>query len=81
MMTRRNTEETILNGSPGASTNVSSIGYDANTQTLEVEFLSGRVYQYYGVSDHMHEQMMQARSKGQFLNYYIKNSYPYSRVG
>ena len=64
-----------------ASSNVSSIGYDANAQTLEVEFLSGRVYQYYGVPDHVHEQIMQAPSKGQFLNYHIRNSYPYSRVG
>ena len=70
-----------MNKSSVASSNVSSIGYDAVTQTLEVEFLSGRVYQYYGVPDHLHEQIMQASSKGQFLNYYIKNSYPYSRVG
>ena len=69
-----------MDRSPVASTNVSSVGYDANTQTLEVEFQSGRVYQYYGVPDNAHEQMMQASSKGQFLNYYIKNSYPYSRV-
>ena len=70
-----------MNKSSVASSNVSSIGYDSITQTLEVEFLSGRVYQYYGVPDHLHEQIMQASSKGQFLNYYIKNSYPYSRVG
>ena len=70
-----------MNRSPVSSSNVSSIGYDTVTETLEVEFLSGRVYQYYGVPDHLHEQIMQASSKGQFLNYYIKNSYPYSRVG
>ncbi len=70
-----------MNRSPVASSNVSSIGYDTHAQTLEVEFLNGRVYQYYGVSDYMHEQIMQASSKGQFLNYHIKNSYPYSRVG
>ena len=70
-----------MNRSPVASSNVCAIGYDAITQTLEVEFLGGRVYQYYGVPDNMHEQIMQAYSKGQFLNHYIKNSYPYSRVG
>ena len=52
-----------------------------NSQTLEVEFVGGRVYQYYGVPDNMHEEIMRAPSKGQFLNYYIKNNYPYSRVG
>lgn len=64
-----------------ASSNIRAIGYDPHTQTLEVEFHSGSVYQYYGVPDHMHEQIMEAPSKGKFLNSYIKNSYPYSRVG
>ena len=44
-----------MNRSAVASSNVSSIGYDTATQTLEVEFLNGRVYQYYGVPDHMHD--------------------------
>lgn len=63
-----------------ASSNVKAVGYDSQTETLEVEFVSGWVYQYYGVPDHMHTQMMQAPSKGRFLHMYIKNQYPYSRV-
>ena len=64
-----------------ASTNLQSVGYDEGTQTLEVQFVNGRVYQYYGVPENMHTQLMQASSKGQFFNAYIRNSYPYSRVG
>ena len=64
-----------------ASSNIRSIGYDATTQTLEVEFQSGWVYQYYGVPEFIHQEIMSAPSKGQFLNQYIKNAYPYSRVG
>ena len=64
-----------------ASSNISSIGYDADTDTLEVEFLSGAIYQYYNVPQNMYDQLMQAGSKGRFLNTYIKNAYPYSRVG
>ncbi len=64
-----------------ASSNISSIGYDAGTETLEVEFLSGAIYQYYNVPQNMYDQLMQAGSKGRFLNTYIKNAYPYSRVG
>ena len=60
--------------------NVRSIGYDARIQTLEVEFVDSSVYQYYGVPKHLHDQMMQAQAKGQFLNWYIRDSYPYSRV-
>jgi len=64
-----------------ASTNVASVGYDEATETLEVEFLNGSIYQYYNVKMNIYEQMMQAGSKGKFLNTYIKNAYPYSRVG
>ena len=63
-----------------ASSNIASIGYDDYTQTLEVEFLNGTIYQYYDVPSNLHEQLMQEGSKGRFLNTYIKNAYPYSRV-
>lgn len=64
-----------------ASSNITSVGYDAQTQTLEVEFLDGAIYQYYGVPENMYDQMMKEQSKGKFLNAYIRNQYPYSRVG
>jgi len=63
-----------------ASSNIASIGYDEPTQTLEIEFLNGALYQYYNVPLNMYEQLMQEASKGRFLNAYIKNAYPYSRV-
>jgi hypothetical protein len=66
---------------PVASTNVASVGYDEATQTLEIEFTNGSVYQYYNVEIGLFEQFMQSGSKGQFLNTYIRRSYPYSRVG
>jgi hypothetical protein len=66
---------------PIASTNIVSIGYDAANETLEVEFLNGSVYQYFNVPTQLFDQLMLSGSKGQFLNVYIKNFYPYSRVG
>ncbi|HEY1124567.1 MAG TPA: KTSC domain-containing protein [Sphingobium sp.] len=65
---------------PVASSNIVSMGYDEPSQTLEVEFLGGAVYQYYNVGAAIYEQLMAAPSKGQFLNVYIKNAYPFSRV-
>ena len=64
-----------------ASSLVASIGYDENAETLEVEFLSGAIYQYYGVPQNIFEQFMSDSSKGKFLNAYIRNFYGYSRVG
>jgi hypothetical protein len=63
------------------SSNVASIGYDAASQTLEVEFLNGSVYQYYNVPAGVFEQFEHAPSKGAFLNEQIRNLYPFSRVG
>ncbi len=63
------------------SSNLASVGYDPNSETLEIEFLSGSVYQYYGVQKNMYDQLLQEPSKGRFLNTYIKNAYAYSRVG
>lgn len=70
-----------MNREPVSSSNVASVGYDEATQILEVEFVNGSVYQYYNVGNALFEQFMQAASKGQFLNIYIRPSYPYSRVG
>lgn len=66
---------------PVASSNIESVGYDAPSETLEVEFHGGTIYQYYNVPEGLYDQLMAAPSKGQFFNTYIKNSYPYSRVG
>ena len=63
------------------SSNIAAIGYDPTTETLEVEFLSGSIYQYYNVPENMYDELMKEGSKGRFLNLYIKNAYPYSRVG
>ena len=64
-----------------ASSNISSIGYDEATQTLEVEFQNGSIYQYFNVGQDLFDRLMNFPSKGQFLNTYIKNGYPFSRVG
>jgi hypothetical protein len=65
---------------PVASSNIASIGYDSDSETLEIEFINGSIYQYFNVPSGLNEQLMVAPSKGQFLNTYIRNAYPYSRV-
>lgn len=63
-----------------SSSNLAAVGYDPMTQTLEVEFHGGRIYQYYGVPERMFEEIKQAPSAGRFFYAYIRNGYPYSRV-
>lgn len=63
-----------------SSSNIVSVGYDSTSETLEVEFQNGSVYQYYNVSQSTYDELMAAPSKGKFLAYQIKNFFPYSRV-
>jgi hypothetical protein len=56
-----------------------SVGYEATSQTLEIEFKNG-VYQYYNVPQAIHDQMMTFESIGKFISTYIKPVYPCSRV-
>lgn len=65
---------------PVSSTNISSIGYNPQSAILEVEFTSGDVYQYFDVPEHLYQGLMNASSKGQFLNDYIKHSYRYQKI-
>lgn len=64
-----------------SSSNIASIGYDPDNMVLEIEFLNGAVYQYYGVPQSIYDGLMAADSHGKFLADYIKKGgYPYSQV-
>ena len=63
-----------------SSSNIMSAGYDPDSETLEIEFKGGAVYQYYNVSQHLYDEFQSAPSKGQFFHIYIKDSLPFSRV-
>ena len=69
-----------MNRTPVTSSNVASVGYDQNTLTLEVEFHSGFVYQYFDVPEAVYQEFMAADSLGRYLNQNIKNSYRYAQI-
>jgi len=62
------------------SSNIGTIGYDVGSQTLEIEFLNGGVYQYFDVPKHVYDDLMGASSHGQYLAQNIKGHYRYSKV-
>lgn len=64
-----------------SSSNVGSVGYDVPSQTLEVEFLNGSIYQYYGVPEHVYQELISASSVGSYLAQHVKSTYGYERVG
>jgi len=63
-----------------SSSNLASVGYDPNSNTLEIQFHSGGIYQYTGVPEYVYEELMSASSLGSFFARSIKNSYPYQQV-
>jgi len=66
---------------PVVSSNVDSIGYDPDTQTLRVRFNNGSVYDYMNVPAMEFEQLRSAPSVGSYLNRNVKGNYPYQKVG
>ena len=69
-----------MNRQAVSSSNIASIGYDNDSQTLEIEFLNGGVYQYFDVPLHIYNGLMNASSHGQYLTENIKGNYRYSKV-
>jgi hypothetical protein len=63
------------------SRQLSSIGYDAATATLEVEFRKGGVYQYHGVPAEIYRQLIHAQSIGTYFNTFVREGgFTYARV-
>lgn len=63
------------------SSNVEAIGYDSGAQELHVRFLkSGETYVYFDVEEWVFHEMMQADSKGTYLNTNIKGRYNYGKM-
>lgn len=64
-----------------SSSNIASVGYDPASNTLEVEFHSGSVYQYFRVPSSVHDGLMSAPSKGGYFDAYVKRGgYSYNQI-
>lgn len=64
-----------------SSSNVESVGYEANTEILYVRFLNGSLYEYKNVPIMVYEQLLNAPSIGSYMHRNIKGIYPYERIG
>ncbi|HEX8087765.1 MAG TPA: KTSC domain-containing protein [Blastocatellia bacterium] len=62
-----------------SSSNLASVGYDYDTQTLEIEFKGGSIYRYPNVPESIYAGLMNAGSKGGYFNSHIKNR-PFRKV-
>jgi len=62
------------------STSIASVGYSAESETLEIEFKNQTIYEYYNVPLIIYEQLMASSSLGQYFSANIRNVFANSRV-
>lgn len=63
------------------SSNIEAIGYDTAASELHVRFLkSGETYVYYAVEEWRFQELIQADSKGRYLNSEIKPNYQCAKL-
>ncbi|SCZ40646.1 MULTISPECIES: KTSC domain-containing protein [Pseudomonas] len=63
-----------------SSSNVESVGYDEESETLEVEFKNGTLYQYFDVPKSIFIGLIGADSVGGYLAENVKGVFRYSRA-
>ena len=59
---------------------LASVGYRPDTETLEVRFHSGAVYQYFNVPAFIYHGLLGATSCGRFFNQHIRHHFPYKHT-
>lgn len=62
------------------SDSLSSIGYDPDTNVLEIEFRSRAVYRYFAVPKSVFEELMEDPSKGTYFVERIKDVFAFQRM-
>ncbi|HZR29749.1 MAG TPA: KTSC domain-containing protein [Terriglobales bacterium] len=60
---------------PVDSSALRSIGYDPKSLVLEIEYINGSVYDYYGVPPAIYQEFCEADSMGAFVNFRIKPNF------
>lgn len=68
---------------PITSSNVIAAGYDAQNQIMKVQFMSGAIYEYYGVQIELWESFVNAQPNPWSAVGYprlVGDGYPYKRI-
>ena len=61
---------------PVRSSVIAALGYDQATNTLEVEFVSGKVYRYFMIPAETYDALLTADSLGREFNENVRDRYP-----
>ena len=70
-----------MNRIPVSSSNITSVGYDPATQSLEVKFIHDGIYRYLGVPRSIYDALMAADFHGDYFDRYVKKArYIYQKI-
>jgi hypothetical protein len=61
------------------SSNIDQVGYQEDTMELHIAFKGGAQYVYHDVPAHIFDQLMDAPSKGSFLNREVRTVYNFTK--
>ena len=62
------------------SSNLKEVGFDPATNTLEILFSDGRLYQYFDVPEQVFSGLLSAASAGQYFHAQIRGTYRFARL-
>ncbi|MGH8756692.1 MAG: KTSC domain-containing protein [Burkholderiales bacterium] len=62
------------------SSTIRSVGYELGSQTLEIEFTSGSIYQYSRVSPEIHRKLIAAPTIGSYFKNNIEDEFTAKRI-
>lgn len=62
------------------SSDIASVGYDAATQTLEIEFHATGVYRYFSVPASVYEALLTTPSPGRLFLQQVKGKYAWEKT-
>ncbi len=62
------------------STGLVAATYQGHLTVLELEFRSGSIYQYFGVSGQTYQELLLAPSKGAYFNSHIRDLFPCAKL-
>jgi lysyl-tRNA synthetase class 2 len=65
---------------PVNSSNLQAIAYDRKKQILEVDFVGGTRYRYFGVPAHVFNALRNAQSHGSYFYTSIRTAYRFEEV-
>jgi len=72
--------ELLVDRTPVNSSCISSLGYSAAHEVLDIEFRSGLVYRYFAVPPDAFASLLAAPSLGAHFNRAIKSRFDYARL-